>query len=212
MTFEIVLEVILFGIALSMDAFAISVTDGLVYTDLNKKRKVFIAATFGIMQGLMPLIGYWAVEGISFIVGSTAGEIAGEVLSLCVTWIAFSLIFFIGTKMLFEAIEDIKKPEEEKEAKKFSVKEVLWFGVATAIDALATGVAFHDKNSEGISMSTNSTIWLHVSIIMVITFIISLIGVVLANKVHKLLKGKYEITGIIGGSILILLSIFILVF
>ena len=114
-----------------------------------------------------------------------------------------------GGKMLSEAIKDIKKPAEEKEVKKFSVKEVLVFGVATAIDALATGVAFHARNGEGVSMSTNTTVWLHVTIIMVCTFTISLIGLFLGNKIEKLLKGKYEITGIIGGSILLILGIWI---
>ncbi len=203
MTPEIIIQIILFGIALSMDAFAVSVTDGLIYTDMNKKRTLFIAITFGVMQALMPLAGYWAVEGISAIAGAAAGEKAGNILSIIVTWVAFALLVYIGGKMLIEAIKDLKKPEEEKEVKKFSIKEVLIMGVATAIDALATGVAFHA------GMSTNLTIWLHVSIIMVCTFVISLIGVILANQFQKLFKGKFEITSIIGGSILLLLAIWI---
>lgn len=203
MNLSTIIQVVLYGIALSMDALAVSVTDGLVYTDINKKKMTFIAATFGVMQALMPLIGYWLVEGITQIVGVAAGEKAGEIMSIIVTWIAFGLLMFIGGKMLIEAIKDIKKPAEEKELKKFSVKEVLIMGVATAIDAMATGVAFHA------GMSNNATIWLHVSIIMVCTFVISLIGIILAKQIQKLLKGKYEITGIIGGCILILLGIWI---
>ena len=203
MTWDIILKVILLGIALSMDAFAVSVTDGLVYTDMNKKRTVFIAAVFGIMQGLMPLVGYWAVEGVTQIVGQSAGESAGDIMATIGTWVAFGLLLFIGGKMLIEALINIKKPAEEKEPKKFSVKEVLIMGVATAIDAMATGVALHADTSN------NGTIWLHVSIIMVCTFIISLIGLILARQIQKLLKGKYEITGIIGGSILVLLAIWV---
>ncbi|MCQ2798507.1 MAG: manganese efflux pump [Bacilli bacterium] len=209
MTLEILIQIFLFGIALSMDAFAVSVTDGLTYTDINKRRMFFIAGTFGVMQALMPLIGYWLVEVVEVIVGQTAGEAAGNIMATIVTWIAFALLMYIGGKMLIEAIKDVKKPAEEKEAKKFSVKEVLVFGVATAIDALATGVAFHARNGEGVSMSTNTTVWLHVTIIMVCTFTISLIGLFLGNKIEKLLKGKYEITGIIGGSILLILGIWI---
>jgi len=203
MSGEIITQVILFGIALSMDAFAVSVTDGLIYHGLNKRKSFFIALVFGVMQALMPLIGYWLVEGITYFVGSAAGEKAGSIMSLVVTWIAFALLVFIGGKMLIEAIKNIKKPEEEKEIKNFSYKEVLIMGIATSIDALATGVAFHSK------ISTNTTIWLHVSIIMVCTFIISLIGVLLARQFHKLFKGKYEITSIIGGSILLLLAVWI---
>ncbi len=204
MTIKIILEIILLGIALSMDAFAVSVTDGLTYTDINKKKSFFIAGVFGIMQALMPLIGFFLVEGITRIVGESSGASAGKIMSHIVSWVAFSLLLFIGGKMLIEGIKDLKRPEEEKEPKKFSVKEVLYFGFATAVDALGTGVALHS------GLSNTSTIWLHVSIIMVITFIISLIGLLLGNKIEKLLKGKFEITAIIGGSILILLAIWII--
>ncbi len=203
MTLKIIFQIILFGIALSMDAFAVSVTDGLTYSDINKKKGVFIAGVFGVMQALMPLIGYWLVELITILVDSEAGAQAGKIMSLIVTWIAFALLIFIGGKMLIEGILDLKKDEEEKEVKLFSYKEVLLFGVATSIDALATGVAFHA------GISTNITIWLHVVIIMCITFVISFAGVVIAKQVQKLLKGKYEITAIIGGIILLSLAVWI---
>jgi putative Mn2+ efflux pump MntP len=204
MTFEIIIEIILLGIALSMDAFAVSVTDGLTYTDINKKKSFFIAIVFGFMQALMPLIGFFLVEGISSIVGEAGGENAGKIMSDVVSWIAFALLLFIGGKMLIEGIKDLKKAPEEKETKTFSIKEVLYFGFATAIDALGTGVALHS------GLSNNYTIWIHVSIIMVITFTISLIGLFLGNKITKLLKGKLEITQIIGGIILIILAIWII--
>ena len=204
MTFTIILEIILLGVALSMDAFAVSVTDGLIYTDINKKKSIFIAAVFGFMQALMPLIGYWLVEIVSTIVGESGGSDAGKVMSLIVTWVAFGLLLFVGIKMIIEAIKEMKKPEEEKEPKVFSVKEVLYFGFATAIDALGSGVALHSD------VSTNYTIWLHVSIIMVITFSISLIGLFLGRQIEKLLKGKIELTSIIGGCILIGLAIWII--
>ena len=203
MSFQIIIQIILLGIALSMDAFAISVTYGLVYKDITKKRAVFIALVFGIMQGLMPLIGYWLVELVEFIVGNAAGESAGKIMALTVTWIAFALLLFIGGKMLFEGIKDLKNKEENKEIKTFSIKEVLLFGVATSIDALGSGVALHS------GLSNNTTVFIHVSIIICITFIISLIGVLLGSKIEKLFKGKTEITSIIGGVILILLAVWI---
>ena len=204
MTLEIILEIILLGIALSMDAFAVSVTNGLTYIDINKKRSFFIAFMFGFFQALMPLIGFWLVEGMSYIVGETGGAKAGEVMSDIVSWIAFALLIFIGTKMLIEAIKNMKKPIEEKEPKKFSYKETLYFSIAVSIDALGTGVALYS------GLSTTSTIWIHVSIIMALTFLISLIGLFLGSKIEKLLKGKVEITGIIGGIILIILGIWII--
>lgn len=205
MTVTIILEIVLLGIALSMDAFAVSVTDGLTYTDINKKKSFFIAGVFGVMQALMPLVGFWLVEIITIIVGESGGESAGRIMSDVVSWVAFGLLLIIGGKMLIEGIKDLKKAPEEKEEKKFSVKEVLYFGFATAIDALGTGVALHS------GLSTTTTIWLHVVIIMAITFTISLIGLFLGKQIVKLLKGKFEITAIIGGCILIILAIWIII-
>ena len=179
MTLEIIVQILLLGIALSMDAFAVSVTDGLIYQDINKKKALFIALVFGVMQGLMPLIGYWLVELVEVLV-SGAGADAGKIMATVVTWTAFGLLLFLGGKMIFEAIKDLRKPEEEKESKLFSIKEVLLFGVATSIDALATGVALHS------GLSDNVTVFFHASIIICITFIISLVGVLLGKQIVKL--------------------------
>ena len=203
MTFEIIAKIVLFGIALAMDAFAVSITDGLIYSDINKKRIFFIAATFGIMQALMPMVGYFAVELISYFVGSSGSNEAIRVFGIVITWVSFGLLLFIGGKMLIEGIIEIRKPAEEKQAKLFSVKEVLVMGVATAIDAMAVGVSLHSD------LSTNTTIWLHIAIIGVITFGISLIGLFLGKQILKLLKGKTEISVIIGGCILILLAVWV---
>ena len=203
MTIEIIIQILLLGIALSMDAFAVSITDGLIYQDINKKKALFIALTFGVMQGLMPLIGYWLVELVEFLVNEGSAGQAGNIMSLIVVWTAFCLLLFLGIKMLIEGILALKKKEEEKPVKLFSYKEVLFFGLATSIDALGSGVALHS------GLSNNITIFIHISIIIVITFVISLLGVLLGHKIEKLLKGKVEITSIIGGCILLILAIWI---
>ena len=205
MTFEIILNIVLFGIALAMDAFAVSITDGLIYSDINKKRIFFIASTFGIMQALMPTLGFFAVEIISLIVGSSGSDSAVEVFKIVITWVSFGLLLFIGGKMLIEGIVEVRKPEEQKEKKLFSVKEVLMMGIATAIDAMAVGVSLHS------GLSTKYTIALHVLIIGVITFGLSLVGLFLGKQILKLLKGKTEISVIIGGCILILLAVWVIV-
>ena len=202
MTPQIIVEILLLGIALSMDAFAVSIADSLIYQDINKKRIFFIAAVFGLMQGLMPLIGYWLVELVEFFVSGAGGN-AGNIMAIVVTWSAFGLLLFIGGKMIVEAIIEMKKPAEEKEIKKFSIKETLLFGLATSIDAMAAGVTLHA------GLSNNATVWVHVSIITVITFGICLIGLFLGKAITKLFKGKPEITSIIGGVILILLAVWI---
>ena len=204
MTWNILLQIFLLGIGLSADAFSVALTDGLTYTDINKKKSFFIAFVFGFMQALMPLIGYWLVELVEYLSGSSdAGSQAGHIASLVVVWIAFALLLFIGGKMLIESIIELRKPKEEKKERKFSVKEVLFYGFATAIDALAAGITLHAGLSNG------STVWLHVSIILVLTFSISLVGLFLGKQIMKLLKGKYEISGIIGGIILILLAVWV---
>lgn len=203
MPIEIIIQILLLAIALSMDAFAVSITDGLIYQDINKKKALFIALTFGIMQGLMPLIGYWLVELVEFLVNEGSAGSASKIMSLIVVWTAFGLLLFLGTKMLIEGILALKKKEEEKPVRLFSYKEVLFFGLATSIDALGSGVALHS------GLSNNITIFIHISIIIAITFVISLLGVLLGHKIEKLLKGKVEITSIIGGCILLILSIWI---
>ena len=205
MTFEILIQIFLLGIGLSADAFSVALTDGLTYSDINKKKSFFIAGVFGFMQALMPLIGFWLVELVEFIASDAAGEKAGQITALVVVWLAFGLLLFIGGKMLIESIIELRKPKEEKEPKKFSFKEVILYGFATAIDALAAGITMHT------GLSTTSTVWLHVSIILVLTFSISLVGLFLGKQIMKLLKGKYEISGIIGGCILILLAVWVVV-
>ena len=205
MTFKILIQIFLLGIGLSADAFSVALTDGLTYSDIDKEKSFFIAGVFGFMQALMPLIGFWLVELVEYIAGGIAGEEAGRITALVVVWIAFALLLFIGGKMLVESIIELRKPVEEKSAKKFSIKEVIFYGFATAIDALAAGVAMHT------GLSSTTTVWLHVFIILVLTFSLSLIGLFLGKQIMKLLKGKYEISGIIGGIILILLAIWVIV-
>ena len=107
--------------------------------------------------------------------------------------------------MLIESIIELRKPQEEKEEKYFSYKNILLYSVLTAIDALAAGVTMHTGLSNGY------TVWLHVSIIMVLTFSISLVGLFLGKQIMRLLKGRYEISGVIGGIILILLGVWVVV-
>ena len=205
MTFTIILEIILLGIGLSMDAFSVALVDGLTMKGITKLRYFFIAGAFGLMQAIMPLIGFWLVELVERIAGEVSGAQAAQITAIVVCWVAFGLLLFVGCKMLIESIIELKKPPEEKKEKVFSYKEVLLYSLLTAIDALAAGVTMHT------GLSTTTTVWLHVSIILCLTFGISLIGLFLGKQIMKLLKGRYEISGIIGGIILILLAVWVIV-
>lgn len=205
MEWSTLLQVFLFGIALSMDAFAVSIVDSLVYQDIKKKHAFIIAGLFGLMQALMPLIGYWVVELVTVIADESTAHKSGHIMSIVVTWFAFALLVLIGTKFIANAIRSLKNHEddEKQEVRLFSLKEVFMMSIATAIDALAVGVSLHA------GISSNSTIWLHVTIIMVATFAICIVGVLLGKKISVLLKGKHDLTGLVAGIILILLAVWI---
>lgn len=204
MTPEIIIQILLYGISLSMDAFAVSVTYSLQYTGINKKRIIIIALTFGLFQALMPLTSYWLIELIASFAGADRSQDIGNKMSLTVTWVAFALLVFIGGKMILEGIKALKKTEEEKEEKSFSYKELFILGIATSIDALAVGVSLHSG-----TLSDNTSIWLHAGIIMATTFSISLVGILLGSSISKLFRGKQELTSIIGGIILLALAVWV---
>lgn len=183
----------IFGIALSMDCLALSISDGLVYQDLDKKKPFFIAGVFGLAQGLFPLIGF------------LLGEIIAAQIDAYDHWIAFALLVFIGAKMLYEGIKGCVKPET-KAPKKFSYGEVLVQGVADSLDALAVGITIRTN----IHATADYQIYVAFAIIAFCSFVISLIGLFAGKQVNKLLRGHYEVSEIIGGAVLIVLGVILL--
>ena len=200
MTWVLVLEIFLIGISLAMDAFAVSVTDGLCYHNLTKRKGVFIPATFALFQAVMLLIGFFIAFGLGQAFKQTFDEIDH--------WIAFILLFLIGAKMIFDAIKEFRSPEEEIQKKQFSIAEVLIQGVATSIDALFVGVSF--AATDGLKESIPNVL-ISVLIIGCTTFIISLVGLLIGVKVGDILKKKAGITEIIGGIVLIGIGLKILI-
>ena len=196
LTWVLVLQVILIAISLAMDAFAVSITDGLCYHNLNKRRGITIPLTFGIFQAVMPLIGYFIAFGL--------GKAFSDTFDAFDHWIAFALLVIIGGKMIFDAIKELRSKEEEITPKKYSLPEVLLQGVATSIDALFVGVTF--AATDGFGNSIPNTL-VSVAMIGVITFLISLAGLLIGVKVGKALKKKAGISEIIGGVVLILIGI-----
>lgn len=183
-----------------MDAFAVSVTDGLCYHNLTKRRGITIPVTFGIFQGVMPLIGFFVAFGL--------GQAFKEVFDAIDHWIAFALLSIIGGKMIFDAIKEFRSSAEEVVQKKYSLPEVLLQGVATSIDALFVGVSF--AATEGMKDSIPNVL-VSVLIIGCTTFVISLIGLLIGIKVGNVLKNKAGITEIVGGLVLIGIGLKILI-
>jgi manganese efflux pump family protein len=188
-----------YGVALAMDCLALSITDGLVYQDLNQKkwRPFFIAGVFALGQSIFPLAGF------------LLGETVSSYIDKFDHYIAFVLLAFIGGKMLYEGIKGMVHPGEA-EPKQFTVKEVLFQGVADSIDALAVGITL-PTNIHTATGYGNYRTYIAIAIIGLCTFIISLIGLFAGKNIAKLFKGKYEVSEVIGGSVLIILGIVIMV-
>ena len=179
-------EILLIGIGLSMDAFAVAVSKGLSMQKINYKAGLIIALFFGVFQAGMPLIGYFAaIRFERYIVAADH-------------WVAFGLLLFIGGKAIVEAIKEIRSGEKKEENFKLRYGELVVVAVATSVDALAVGISFAFVSVQ---------IWKSVSIIGVTTFLISFAGVCIGNRFGAKLKAKAEIA---GGVILILIGLKIL--
>ena len=174
-------EIVIIAVALSMDAFAISITIGLSSQKIGIKHLLVPGIYFGSFQAIMPLIGYFA--GVFFIYRIQEFD----------HWAAFFLLGFVGGKM----IKDCFSRKEEK-SNKFGIMSMLVLAVATSIDALAVGITFS---------FFKINIFLAVIVIGLTTFFFSVVGVKIGNKFGTKFKSKAEI---IGGVILVLLGIKIL--
>lgn len=181
-----VLTAIALGIALAMDAFSVSVANGLNEPNMSKKKFIGIPLVFAIFQFLMPLIGYICVHVLAE---------KFEPFAKAAPFIGFALLLIIGSKMIIEGI--LKK---EDEAIITSIPMLLLQGVATSIDALSVGFA--------IDTYTYLEAIISCILIGVITFIICIIGVVIGKKIGDKLNNKATI---LGGIILVIIGVVILV-
>ena len=176
--------------ALSMDAFAVSITKGMTIKNLKKSTALKMALAFGVFQGAMPLLG-WAL-GISF----------ESYIKSIDHWIAFILLGFIGFNMIKGFFDDRKEGKESElefsataDVDDLSNKEIIMLAVATSIDALAVGISFAFLNVSIIPAA---------SIICIITFLVCVVGVFVGNKVGDIFNGYAEL---VGGVIRILIGL-----
>ena len=166
----------------------ISGSEAKYFINSNENNKLSMALksglTFGLFQGLMPLIGW--LLGIKFT----------SYIEKVDHWIAFALLVFIGGKMF---VEGVRNNQDEEESKDYSAKRFVLLAIATSIDALAIGVSFAFLNVNILSA---------VSIVGITTFILSIIAVYLGQILGSIFKSKAEI---LGGVILIFMGSKILV-
>ena len=174
-----VFEIILISIGLAMDAFGVSIGKGLSMPVGENGRKVTLAFLFGLFQFLMPVMG-WLI-GRQFI----------DVISEWDHWIIFGLLGYLGVAMIREGLSD----DDEDDDKQFlGAWEMIMLSVATSLDAMAVGLTF---------AFLPINVWEASTMIGVITFGISLIGVYLGKFMGQFV-GKYA--DILGGGVLILIG------
>lgn len=177
-------SILLIGVSLSMDAFAISVTNGLTLKDFSWRHALWMGLYFGAFQFLMPLIGCLLGSTVSTYVNAYG------------PYISFALLAFIGGKML---LDSIKGDGGDEGMLKLSHKRLLVMAVATSIDALAVGVSFAFMEVKLVPSC---------ALIGCTTFVISFVGAFLGSKIPGI-SGKKA--GIIGGLVLIGIGIKLLV-
>lgn len=184
---EYLVEFLLLGVGLAMDAFAVSICKGLAMRKVNKKQAVIIALFFGGFQAIMPVIGWLLCKGFQTYIEAFDH------------WIAFALLAFIGMKMIIETLSE--KEEDivvEKMDPPLDMKEMFMLAIATSIDALAVGISLAALDRPIVESA---------AIIGVVTFIISIVGVYIGNFFGNRYKKRAELA---GGIILVLIGVKIL--
>ena len=180
---------IMLGVGLAMDAFSVSLANGLSEPCMKTRKQIGVAGVFSFFQLAMPLIGWVLV--------STVAQFFSYFQKL-IPWIALVLLCFIGGKMLYEGIKC--KDEDCKECGALKFGALILQGIATSIDALSVGFTISDYNwAEAL---------LCCALIGAATFIICFAGLEIGRRAGTKLAGK---AGILGGSILIFIGIEIFV-
>jgi len=179
---------VLLGIGLAMDAFSVSLANGLNEPKMRKRRQCFIAGVFAFFQFLMPMAGFFCVHTVASFFG---------IFEKFIPWIALGLLGFIGGKMLFEGI---KSKDETAPHTAVGFGALMLQGIATSIDALSVGFTIAEHTPFGAFLSC--------VIIAIVTFIICMAGLILGKKFGTKLANK---ASVLGGSILIFIGIEIFV-
>ena len=185
---ELIVTSILLGIALAMDACAVSMANGLNEPKMKMKKIILVAFMFGFFQAMMPLIGYFI--GHAFI----------SYIEKFIPWIALILLGFLGGKAIIECIIEIKKGDDdsnhEEKIKSLTFKMLIVQAIATSIDALSVGFTIADY--------TITNAFIAALIIAIVTFVISFVAVHIGKKFGDKLGNKAEL---LGGIILVAIGL-----
>jgi manganese efflux pump family protein len=177
------ITVLLIAVGLAMDTFAVSIANGMTITSNRRRSALLTATAFGGFQMLMPVIGYLA--GLTF----------ESVISSVDHWVAFGLLAFIGSKMLFDGLKKEKPQDEPVDLK---LRTLLVLAVATSIDALMVGLSF---------AFLKTAVVLPIVVIGAVTFELSFVGFYFGCGLGKQLGHRIKI---VGGIVLIVIGLRIL--
>ncbi|MBQ7912864.1 MAG: manganese efflux pump [Clostridia bacterium] len=204
-------EILLLALAVSMDACAVAMTDGMCEAKMPLKRALLVGVFFGAFQMLMPIIGYFVAALVANVFLQTFEKISA--------WVSFALLAFLGGKMLIESIVEIVKAKREKEQtegagtcpiekdkKKPWVLQLTLQAVATSIDALAVGVTLKMAALSEIGLAMG--VWGSTAVIGAVTCGLSIAAVFIGKKVGNKLADK---AGLLGGAVLLAIGIKILI-
>lgn len=184
LSFSFFFNSILLGVGLAMDAFSVSLANGLNEPKMQKAKMLGVAGIFALFQAVMPFIGWFCVHTVAQYFSAFEKSIP---------WIALFLLGFIGGKMLYDGI---RNKNEESEAPAVGVVSLLVQGVATSIDALSVGFTISEYNLSEAALAC--------AVIGAITFFICFAGIAIGKKAGTKLSEK---AGIFGGVILIIIGL-----
>ncbi len=181
-------ELFIIAVSLAMDAFAVSVSNGLMLPKIKIKHAVIFGSFFGFFQFIMPLIGYALASRFSHYIVSFDH------------WIAFILLAIIGSGMIKDSFEQGEEAAAQTESKIMSFGNLTSLAVATSIDALAVGVT--------LALMPGTNIWFSSFVIGIVAFIISYAGVMLGKKISGVFQSY---ASRVGGCVLIIIGLKILI-
>ena len=185
-------EAVMLGIGLAMDAFSVSLANGLNEPGMLRRKMLGIAGVFAVLQAIMPFLGWFCISTLANVF---------DFIEALIPWLALGVLGFIGAKMLIDSLHP-DCDDERAAAGECTMTKPLAFsaliiqGIATSIDALSAGFTMTEYN-----------VWealIAVSVIAAVTFPICLGGILLGRKFGSRLSNK---AGILGGSILILIGL-----
>ncbi len=181
-------DILLIGIGLSMDAFAVTVTNAMVYKNIKASRAVMAPVFFGAFQGIMPFLGFYTGALFSNIIEKIAGPLT------------FVILGIIGGGMIKDGIIPENNKDKNQE-NNLTYKTLFLQAVATSIDAFAVGVSFSALKAVG---AMDMPVYFACIIIAVSTFLLSILALLLGKRLGGILENKAQIA---GGLILILIGI-----